>query len=222
MGMFDDIKCEYPLPLPETPGELAGRNWRDNVFQTKDFDCLMDAYCIREDGTLWQQTYIWETTRKGRPCRKPADWQPRVSHTGAVYFYNLINGNQADYWVEWVAVFISGKVSELKLERWEQNDNRARLASEARWKSEADERDRFLGTWMGRHVYPSYSWVVHGCFGHTTYHLWQWIGSRCQIIGLGLNRLGNTLAPYGDPIRAEKRRREWNDWFDDEDDSDER
>jgi len=26
MGMFDDIKWEYPLPLPENQGELRGRN----------------------------------------------------------------------------------------------------------------------------------------------------------------------------------------------------
>jgi hypothetical protein len=42
MGMFNVIHCEYPLPLPENQGELAGRNWRENELQTKDFDCLSD------------------------------------------------------------------------------------------------------------------------------------------------------------------------------------
>jgi len=75
MGMFDDIKCECPLPLPENQGELEGRNWREHGFQTKDFDCLLDQYCIHEDGTLWQQIHVCEKTRKGRLRRKAAGWQ---------------------------------------------------------------------------------------------------------------------------------------------------
>ena len=88
MGMFDDITCEYPLPLPENQGELGGRNWRENGFQTKDFDCAMDNYRIRADGSLWQQAYVWAKTRKGRPCRKPGDWQPLGAYTGTVCFYS--------------------------------------------------------------------------------------------------------------------------------------
>ena len=45
MGMFDDIKCKYPLPLD-------GANALD--YQTKDTDAQnLDNYEIREDGTLW-------------------------------------------------------------------------------------------------------------------------------------------------------------------------
>jgi hypothetical protein len=48
MGMFDDIVCKYPLPFPEdTKGYIP------NGFQTKDLDCGLDFYEIREDGTLW-------------------------------------------------------------------------------------------------------------------------------------------------------------------------
>jgi len=219
MGMFDDIKCEYRLPMPENTGELKDRNWREEGFQTKDFDCLMEAYCIRENGTLWRQTYIWETTRKGRPCRKPADWLPLSSYTGTIHFYNSIYSSQADYWVEWMAVFVAGRICELKLERWEKKDNRQRLAIEEQWKADTARRERFLATLVGRKVYPPYAWIVHGCLGHTTYRVWQWIGSQCQKIGLWLDRLGDKLAPYGDPIRAEKHRREWEDWFDDEEGS---
>lgn len=218
MGMFDDIKCEFRLPLPENQGELAGWNWRDNGFQTKDFDCLMDQYCIREDGALWQQVFAWETTRKGRPRRKPAGWQPMSGYTGTVRFYDFIPGNQADYWVEWTVVFVAGKVSELKLQSWEERDNRERLASEARWKMENEKRERFLATWCGRRIYPPYAWVVHSCFGLTTYRIWQWIGSQCSRIGIWLDRVGDKLAPYGDPIRAAQRHRTWANWFDDDED----
>lgn len=210
-------KCEYPLPLPENQGELAGRNWRENGFQTKDFYCAMDNYCIRADGNLWQQAYVWETTRKGRPCRKPGEWQPLVAYTGTVRFYDSINGNKADYWVEWEAVFVSGKVTELKLLQWEERDNHERLECEARWKSENEKRDRFLATWFGRRVYPGYAWLVHGCLGLSTNRFWQWVGSRCQRVGNLLDRLGDKLTPYGDPIRSEQRRHSLASLFDEDD-----
>ena len=117
MGMFDDIRCEYQLPSRENQGELAGRNWRDNGFETKDFDCLMDQYCIHEDGTLWQQNFAFETSRKGWPRRKPVGWEPMRAYTGTVRFYDSIYGQRVDYWVEWAAVFVTSKVTELKLER---------------------------------------------------------------------------------------------------------
>lgn len=135
MGMFDNITCEYPLPLPDNQGELQGKDWRKNQFQTKDFECLMDEYCIREDGTLWQQAYTWETTRKGRPRRKPAEWRAVSAYTGTVCFCDSIYGNKADYWVDWSAVLVSGEVTEIKLLTWEERDNRERLAWAAEMKA---------------------------------------------------------------------------------------
>jgi hypothetical protein len=213
MGMFDQIKCVYPLPLPEHQGELAGRNWRENEFQTKDFDCLMDHYCIREDGTLWQQSYAWKTNRSGPPSRAPADCHRLIEYTGTVHFHDWINGNHADYWVEFAAVFVSGKLTELEIQHWEERDNRDRLAQQAKWNAKNLKRERFLATWIGRYLYPPYAWIVHGCLGLPTYRLWQWIGSQCQRIGLWFGRLADWFAPHGDPIRSRHRRRILNDWF---------
>ena len=64
MGMYDDIICKYPLPLPEdTKGYIS------NGFQTKDLDCGLDCYEIREDGTLWLREYFREYT-EGDPNGK--------------------------------------------------------------------------------------------------------------------------------------------------------
>lgn len=55
MGMFDEIRCEYALPLPEAVGELSGFDWQKYAWQTKDLECLLGRYCIRSDGTLWME-----------------------------------------------------------------------------------------------------------------------------------------------------------------------
>lgn len=47
MGMFDNIRCKYPLPWPEV---------QDDIWQTKDTEAqYLDQYEIREDGTLWHE-----------------------------------------------------------------------------------------------------------------------------------------------------------------------
>ena len=49
MGMFDYLRCKYPLPV-------EGAN--DLEFQTKDTAAQwMDKYEIHADGTLWHQAY---------------------------------------------------------------------------------------------------------------------------------------------------------------------
>src|SRR5438477_5284164 len=72
---------------------------------------------------------------------------------------------------------------------------------------ENEKRERFLATWIGRHLYPRYAWVVHGCLGMPIYRFCHWVGSQCDRAGHWLDRVGHKLAPYGDPIRGEKRRR---------------
>lgn len=52
MGMFDYLRCEYPLPAPDA---------QHLEFQTKDTDSqFLDEYAIRADGTLWVQEYDTE------------------------------------------------------------------------------------------------------------------------------------------------------------------
>ena len=51
MGMFDDIKCDYPLP---------GLGVVGTVFQSKSLDCLMWTYTITREGRLFVRTYSLE------------------------------------------------------------------------------------------------------------------------------------------------------------------
>lgn len=43
MGLYDNVKVFYPLPDPAL---------RFTVFQTKDFNCMLEDYTIMEDGRL--------------------------------------------------------------------------------------------------------------------------------------------------------------------------
>ncbi len=122
MGMYDDIVCKYPLPLPEdTKGYIP------NGFQTKDFDNALDHYEIREDGTLWLHECEREYT-EGDPNGKTffekygmvkvtKDWWTHVKTTSTILMYHYSNYNDGpyDYWVEFEIVFIDGVIDKINL-----------------------------------------------------------------------------------------------------------
>jgi hypothetical protein len=56
MGMFDYIKCDYPLPLTDEIREaLPDEDWSEITFQTKSLDCYLETYTIEEDGQIYAE-----------------------------------------------------------------------------------------------------------------------------------------------------------------------
>lgn len=113
MGMFDDLRCKYPLPVD-------GAN--EVEYQTKSFDCpRLDNYEIREDGSLWHEEY--DTEDRSDPNAKGLDriigmltpinkrWV-RFDLTGEVQFYG--SGKKSGR-LEWSAYFVDGQLKELHL-----------------------------------------------------------------------------------------------------------
>lgn len=110
MGMFDYIKCMYPLP-----GEVNIIN-----FQTKSLDNCLEQYEIREDGTLWQEICKYEDhsdqslstplERLRGICTKiHKGWKP-YTDACTIYFYESDN----NIWVEFKAQFIEGKLHKIE------------------------------------------------------------------------------------------------------------
>ena len=113
MGMYDEIKCEYPLPV-------KGAN--KLLYQTKSTEAQMiDMYEIRKDGTLWHQIYDIEDRSDPRVkgllglmgcmTRTNKRWE-QVEITGVINFYKSI-GKKHDKWIEFSAYFVDGKLKEL-------------------------------------------------------------------------------------------------------------
>jgi hypothetical protein len=67
MGMFDEIKCKYPLPDPEV---------QNKTFQTKHFENLMDWYSIDEEGRLIYHKASFDIVpEEERPYWGTAEWE---------------------------------------------------------------------------------------------------------------------------------------------------
>lgn len=120
MGMFDEIKCEYPLLDKEVQFEM---------FQTKNFNNVMDHYTITEKGRLiWHKTRYELVPEEERRYYGTPEWEEDtiyqslgsirsipvadidVQHHGVIRFYTSKGGE----WFEYEAKFTDGQVVEIK------------------------------------------------------------------------------------------------------------
>ena len=126
MGMYDYVKCEYPLPV-------VGAN--ELQYQTKDTPCQwMDLYVIKDNGTLWHEEYDtedhseaaqWKTGHPGEPVpeelnglRSFAGCMTRVNKrlvredlTGVIRFGNWDKDRGM---IEWCVLFENGQLKDLQ------------------------------------------------------------------------------------------------------------
>ena len=124
MGMFDCVTCKYPLPV-------KGANAL--TYQTKDLVNFLDAYEIREDGTLWHEVYDtedqsergkWLAANPGKDrdfamgefagCMTKVNkrWLQVSDFIGELRFYTMLDEPKGG-WLEWSAYFENGKVVRL-------------------------------------------------------------------------------------------------------------
>jgi len=91
MGVYDNIRCKYPLPNMDHLEDIY--TW---PFQTKDLDSSFDDYVIGRDGKLYQ------THRDGKVFGEPE----RVYYSGAITFSDYHN----KVYYEFAALFDSGQL----------------------------------------------------------------------------------------------------------------
>jgi len=94
MGMFDYVKVDVLLP----------DGYTGNDFQTKDFDCYLERYEIRPDGTLWKRDGQYADPEQ-------------VRFHGVFNFYDYGSDNN---WHSYDAKFTNGILEEItmKYDHW--------------------------------------------------------------------------------------------------------
>ena len=171
MGMFDNIRVLKALPLNE---ELLALNveWKEEVFQTKDLENLLELYEITENGNLrfLRIEREWEKDEESafggylKPVKE--SWEEVPFH-GVVRFYTTLCDNPTydedltinkeelsweeifkttgnDWWIEFLAIFNHGVVSEIRLGKAEKTPISARLASNKEWSIKRQIREQHL------------------------------------------------------------------------------
>jgi len=92
MGMFDTVRCEYPLP---------NARHQDLEFQTKNLECLLFTYIITQDGRMIRRAW----NRAGEKPNPDFEW---LLH-GDIRIYTSIKTEEPS-WIEYVVRFTHGQV----------------------------------------------------------------------------------------------------------------
>lgn len=97
MGMYDELRVKYPLPI----AQHADFHTKDTITQ------FCDLYELREDGTLWHEAYDGGI---GEP-RTNVRWE-QEKWTGPLTFYYSIG---TDGWIEYCAMMEDGVLKSLTM-----------------------------------------------------------------------------------------------------------
>lgn len=142
MMSFNNLICEYPLPVPfdkfceETKEDLKDVKWNELVFFTpsiveewaNNVNGFLN-YTISEDGQLYRCITIRETVlnEDGEGVEKERnEGLERVNTTGEIAFGVSLLKENFDYSVYFNALFFKGDLKELSLNRWEKMENKKR------------------------------------------------------------------------------------------------
>ena len=121
MGLFDEIKCEFPLPdLKPEEGWI-----QTATFQSKSLDPSLETYTITKDGRLILNKITWDIIspkdRKNNdpfpeltPIANPPDDIDTEYHGDIIFYTGEKLGEHNYVWHEFKARFTDGKVAWIK------------------------------------------------------------------------------------------------------------
>ena len=135
--MFDTIEVHRKLPLAVVDGIDSSDvkdlkrlvKWKKVEFQTKSLDDCLEHYKLSVNGKLYVRRAKYKEVRRkrvgfdlpmleidGEPWFEPA---PKVPTS--LVFYSSVTLEPFSYWVEFEAIFLQGKLHEIKLLAFEKN-----------------------------------------------------------------------------------------------------
>lgn len=158
MGMFDSIKCSYPLP------EVKGlQGWNLNIqeieYQTKDMDNVLGHYYIKENGELWwkDQKFKWvdddNAFLKGYLEVESSEDKPANYH-GILNFYCYEDLGEKDgkfyiYTSEYNAKFSDNVLVNLEVVEAKVEDvTESKLKTQAFWKKHDEKRKKWYNKYF--------------------------------------------------------------------------
>ncbi|MEY5134931.1 MAG: hypothetical protein RL709_632, partial [Pseudomonadota bacterium] len=147
--------CKKELPLNEELKTLPIK-WDEVGFQTKDLENCLLHYTISEDGRLLEHieereyVHYTEEERKQKG-RKPWDlykdviiknkYDKEVNHHGVVNFYTSVDyTDNEEFWVEFNAYFIYGKLDRIELFKCDKQKSRTVYNQEWEEKRKVEEQ----------------------------------------------------------------------------------
>jgi hypothetical protein len=150
MMLFDYVKCEYPLPVPD---ELKGsKTFKPEKIEFQTFSmppASLDEYEITDDG----QVYLWKIEKEvvagkyGPEIKEKSRELEKQDYSGEMTFGAVHLAKKYDYWVQYKILFWKGEVKEVRLMECDKEDNSSRLNAQKKLlefvKEETEKQDKW-------------------------------------------------------------------------------
>lgn len=174
--MYDTIVCKYPLPIPDDPKGYTG----SDDFQTKDLDLSLSTYTIDENGQLFVHRFEgeWEPGNKDADSfigklgyfKTTKKWLEQLNTTITVVFYDYQQSNNTDYdyFIEYEAVFVNGKITSVKLIEFTATHNAERKIKDAEFNERLKKHHEFIKTWRYKYFVKPYNKTISFIFYKTS------------------------------------------------------
>jgi len=185
--MFDTIYIKSALPLNKELKALKDLKWEEFDFQTKDLENTLSTYEITKTGKLryLEVEREWVDDEgaflKGHMKEVSSKWVD-TKHTGKVRFYHSFTTNKSnisifsdtlkddtdlegyDWWVEFEAEFVKGKLTEIKLTKAEKTPAKIRIVQHLEWAKELKKKEATLYRRIVKFLRKSktYRKTIHG------------------------------------------------------------
>ena len=198
MGLFDDINVKWKLPeLLELKGtSLTQDAVQNGSYQTKDLDCFMYDYTIHEDGTVTKAEY--ETTEwiKDKDAFMGGYMKgDNLQHTPLTgnrtfNFYNYINMDEGglDFYIEWHATMLNGKIHSIILREFTTESNQGRLDNIATWQKMEAARKQYYSSLEYKYFYK-YTDAIINCFVKGVLYITRFVSNVCDKVNRAMYKL---------------------------------
>ena len=172
MGMYDSIICQYPLPMPDDLKGYTG----SHDFQTKDLDLSLSTYTIDENGQLFIDRFEgeWEQGNENSDSfigklgyyKITKKWLEQLNSTITIIFYDYQHSQNTDYdyFIEYEAIFINGKITSVKLITFEAKDNAERKRKDIEFNEQMKKHHEFIKTWKYKFFVKPYNSIISYSF----------------------------------------------------------
>lgn len=159
MGLYDTIYVKnFPLPLPSEPKGFTG----STNFQTKDLECCLQNYEIREDGTLWCEEFDYVENDLNKFDVKHKKWTFVDITTTFVMcdYFQTYDERPYDYFIDYTVVVIKGVVDKIEIKKFEVIDNSERKESDIKFHKRLKDIQELQKTKRYKYLYMPYTKIV--------------------------------------------------------------
>lgn len=182
MGMFDYISVSEKLPV-NAELEASNLNLYSRHFQTKDLDNALATYFI-QNGKLYSEKYKtsgWvedKTSFMGGYIESKDPYLEEVPFHGTVDFYDSIDQDEYDHWVDYRAYFTHGNLDKIELIKYEKHSNTGRKLEMKKLLERDAERAKL---WYNKYIFHTKVWrKIHRFLNKFLYNLETFI-SKVRI-----------------------------------------